>query len=165
MAVTYEPIATQTLASSAANITFSSIPATYTDLKLIVVGATTTQADALIRFNGDTATNYSYTRLSGNGTSPISSRSITQSAINITAAVSWNTTTPQFFEINIPSYAGSTNKTILSIASQDANGSGATELSFGLWRSTAAINSVALLVLTNAIAAGATATLYGIKAA
>jgi hypothetical protein len=32
MAKTYEPIATTTLGSAAASITFSSIPATYTDL-------------------------------------------------------------------------------------------------------------------------------------
>jgi hypothetical protein len=36
MATTYEPIATTTLGTAAAFITFSSIPATYTDLRLVV---------------------------------------------------------------------------------------------------------------------------------
>ena len=37
MPATYEPIATTTLGSAATNITFSSIPATYTDLRLVLV--------------------------------------------------------------------------------------------------------------------------------
>ena len=37
---TYEPIATQTLASAAASITFSSIAATYTDLRLVLTCTT-----------------------------------------------------------------------------------------------------------------------------
>ena len=59
---TYEPIATQTLASAAATITFSSIAATYTDLRLIFakpIGG----SSLLLRFNSDTATNYSWTYL------------------------------------------------------------------------------------------------------
>jgi hypothetical protein len=37
MPATYEPIATTTLGTAAAFITFSSIPATYTDLRLVIV--------------------------------------------------------------------------------------------------------------------------------
>jgi hypothetical protein len=37
MATTYEKIATTTLGTAAATFTFSSIPATYTDLRLVVV--------------------------------------------------------------------------------------------------------------------------------
>ena len=36
MATTYEPIATTTLGSAAASITFSSIAGTYTDLRLVL---------------------------------------------------------------------------------------------------------------------------------
>jgi hypothetical protein len=39
---TYEAIATQTLGSAAASVTFSSIPGTYTDLVLVVAGTLTT---------------------------------------------------------------------------------------------------------------------------
>ena len=38
MAITYEPIATNTLGSAAASVTFSSISGTYTDLVVVVSG-------------------------------------------------------------------------------------------------------------------------------
>ena len=74
MPTTYEPIATQTLGSAAATITFSSIPATYTDLRLVLVGTSTISANPKINFNSDTATNYSQTILSGNGSVANSAR-------------------------------------------------------------------------------------------
>ena len=68
---TYTPIATQTLGSSAASVTFSSIPGTYTDLMLISFAqgqASGGDNRLVLQFNGDTATNYSSTYLIGNGT-------------------------------------------------------------------------------------------------
>ena len=62
MASTYEPIATTTLGSAASSITFSSIPATYTDLRLVLVHTpSASTGNAQMQFNSDTATNYSYT--------------------------------------------------------------------------------------------------------
>jgi len=90
MAKTYEPIATTTLGSSAASYTFSSIPATYTDLRLIINGLQTgTSGNPYIPLNSDTGTNYSITVLSGNGTSATSARSTNASFIycGITAEV------------------------------------------------------------------------------
>lgn len=165
MPATYEPIATTTLGSAAASITFSSIAASWTDLRLIITGAATTAVDPLIRFNSDSATNYSYTRLSGNGTNASSARGTSTTSINISQAVSWPTANPSLFVLDIFSYASSTNKTVLVSTSADQNGSGATEVNVALWRSTAAINTVTLSVATSTIAAGTTATLYGIKAA
>ena len=40
MAITYEPIATETASGSVSSITFSSISGTYTDLVIIVNGGT-----------------------------------------------------------------------------------------------------------------------------
>ena len=60
MATTYEPIATNTLGSAAANITFSSIPATYTDLRVVVVALTTNNNwNIELRLNSDSSTLYS----------------------------------------------------------------------------------------------------------
>jgi hypothetical protein len=163
---TYEPIATQTLGSAAATITFSSIPATYTDLKLVLVVNTTSVDLRSIRltFNADTATNYSTTRLSGDGSTASSNRSTTQA--NITPFTSLTSSTiPTFYTFDVFSYAGSTNKTLLAQGSADLNGSGGVNSAVGLWRSTAAITTIGLALNSGNYNTGTTATLYGIKAA
>jgi hypothetical protein len=58
MATTYEPIATTTLGTAAASITFSSIPATYTDLRLVVMCKLLAHQLLMFRFNSDTGSNY-----------------------------------------------------------------------------------------------------------
>lgn len=69
MPSTYEPIATTTLGSNQTEITFSSIPQTYTDLVLIVAGtATTGGASFYCRVNGDSSSKYCWAYLSSNGT-------------------------------------------------------------------------------------------------
>ena len=167
MATTYEKIASTTLGSAAANITFSSIAATYTDLKLIFVPTSVSSASTpRLRFNSDTATNYSYTRLRGNGTAADSTRGTSTDAILIGAGSGVGTTLPAFFEVDLFSYAGSTNKTILSASSADQNGSGEAGRVVGLWRSTSAITTILITIDgTTTFSTGTTATLYGIKAA
>ena len=161
MATTYEPIATTTLGSAASTITFSSIPSTYTDLKLIIVPTVTSgTADAKLTFNGDTATNYSQTRLQGTGTSALSGSRANDAFIYLDR----NTInqTPALESIDIFSYAGSTYKTLLQQNSEDFNGSGAVAVMVALWRSTAAITSITLTTTASTYAVGTTATLYGI---
>ena len=169
MAVTYEPIATTTLGSAASSITFSSIPSTYTDLRLVFVGtATSTTFTTYIRFNGvSTGTLYSQTYLKGDGSTAGTGRYSNQNQIsNDGYANEISATIPELIEIDIFSYAGSTNKTFLSRVSQDRNGSGATGATVGLFRSTSAISSITLTSdFTATFATGTTATLYGIKAA
>lgn len=160
MATTYEPISTTTLASAAANITFSSISSAYTDLRLILVSKNDTGSTVIrTQFNADTATNYSYTYLSGNGTSASSSALQTVAYILLDGGT---TTEWGMLDINLFNYAGSTYKTILSASSEDANGSGYARRTVGLWRSTAAISSIKLYPTSYNFAAGTTATLYGI---
>jgi hypothetical protein len=68
MAITYEPIATETASGSVSSITFSSISGTYTDLVIIVNGGTAGSDNSLVvRFNSDTGGNYSYTAIDGDG--------------------------------------------------------------------------------------------------
>lgn len=162
---TLEPIATTTLASAAASITFSSIPATFTDLRVTFLGTASSPSNFAMRFNSDTATNYSITAVYGYGTSAGSSRRTNGSAMIFTNAVNLETAPVQLFVLDIFSYAAAIYKSVLGQGSQDMNGSGATERDAGLWRSTAAINTVTLLPLGNNFNAGTTATLYGIKAA
>lgn len=164
MPATYEPIATTTLSSAAASITFSSISSAYTDLKLVFVGIGTGNLNADIRFNNDTNTNYSNTIIYGTGATAASSNGTSKTSIDLSID-GINATQPHFYEIDIFSYAGSTYKTMLNKASEDNNGSGFSANLVGLWRSTSAINRIDLIVSANNFASGTTATLYGIKSA
>lgn len=164
MASTYEPIATTTLSSAASSITFSSIASTWTDLRIAFTPAGGSGANAVtVRFNSDTATNYSRTSLYGDGASATSTRNT--SSTRITFAAAMQATYPEFYTLDIFSYSGSAYKTCLGTQSADANGSGYTASIVGLWRSTSAITSIELANNGGNFAAGTTATLYGIKAA
>ena len=160
MPSTYTPIATQTLGSAAASVTFSSISGTYTDLRIVY--ATTASGDAgnYLRFNSDTGSNYSRTGLYGNGSSAGSNRDTNATGIygpfTMSSAITSNT-------IDIMNYSNTTtNKTCL-VRAGAANNS--TLASVGLWRSTAAITSVSINCDGANFATGSTFTLYGIKAA
>jgi hypothetical protein len=75
MPATYEPISTTTLGSAVASVTLSSIPATYTDLVLVFNGSAASSGGAMrTQINSDTATNYSGTNISGDGTTATSAR-------------------------------------------------------------------------------------------
>lgn len=159
---TYEPIASQTITVAATDITFSSIPATYTDLKLVMIILGT--GELRLQFNGDTATNYSYTFLAGNGSAATSSYNVNFSYITPTYYGN-STTVPELYTADIFSYAGSTFKSSLLTENADNNGSGAVSQTVGLWRSTSAITSIKIYPSSTLLNVGTTATLYGIRAA
>ena len=164
---TYEPIATNTLSTAAASITFSSIAASWTDLRLVVVAtANTSSGYPYMQLNSDTTANYSFTGLEGDGTSVVSASNTARSFIY--TAYNYDIgTTPALVTYDIFSYAGSTYKTILSTYSNDKNGTGEVTRYINLWRSTSAITSIKFYLNTTTplLAAGTIATLYGIKAA
>lgn len=166
MPATYEPIATTTLGSAASSITFSSIPNTYTDLRLVFVAKNVTINDDIqFRFNSDSGTNYSWTTLSGNGTTAASSRSTNNTRLYATSEGNLSTAQFGLATMDIFSYAGSTNKTCLITGNYDENGSGWLERNVGLWRNTAAITAIEIFSTPTNFAIGTIATLYGIKAA
>lgn len=156
---TYSLINSTTLGSANTTITFSSIPATFTDLVIVCSLSASAATYSGIRFNGDTASNYSLTDMYGTGSSAISSR---QS--NITGGGSGDTSgtgTVLIYQINDYSNA-TTYKTVIG-----RNGSPSTNVvaSVSLWRSTAAVNSITLYTVSaNNWLAGSTFKLYGIQA-
>ena len=163
MATTYEKIATTTLGSANNTITFSSIPNTYTDLRLVFVGSTTAANDPYIQFNGVTGSSYSQTSLSGDGSSVSATSSggyTTRFSIpggrQPTANVMW------MWELDLFSYTASTFKTCLFKVSMDKNGSGSVNHAVGLFGNTSAITSITIAIPTTTYTAGTTATLYGI---
>ena len=162
MATTYDKIATTTLGSTSATITFSSIAASWTDLRLVLTGIGGDNQSII--FNGDTTSVYSSTRLEANGTTVGSNVDSANANIYLNYNYTASSTIPALYEVDIFSYAGSTFKTILTSSSLDKNGSGSVNKYVGLWRSTAAITSLTLRAEfgTATFAVGTTATLYGI---
>ena len=164
MPTTYEPIATQTLGSATASITFSSIPATYTDLRLVFVLKNTSADNPIVRLNSDSGTNYSRIILRGDGSAASSGRSTSTSQTILGYNFSGASAQFTFYTLDFFSYAGSTNKTFLITASEDENGVGYSTSMVSLYRSTTAISTIALSNFSsNTFAAETTATLYGIK--
>jgi hypothetical protein len=157
-------IATTTLGSATGSISFTSIPATYTDLKVVFTGTDNDSAGYSLRlnYNSDTGNNYSFTRLNGDGSSPSSSSNDTIDYIFCGSLPSTNI--PMFCEIDVFSYKGSNFKTALITSTTDRNGVGGyINKNVGLWRSTSAITSVQLALFSpGAFKIGTTATLYGI---
>ena len=81
---TYTPIATTTLAANTQTITFSSISGSYTDLVLIInLKGNATNTTSGMRFNSDTASNYSATAISGDSTGAFSWRNTSTTRINM----------------------------------------------------------------------------------
>ena len=163
MPATYEPIATTTLGTAAASITFSSIPATYTDLRLVIVSLNSSNnQDGKLTFNNDTATNYATTHLYGDGTSASSLRETSTAYMTLFSLSNIVASGASMAQIDIFSYAGNTNKTALLQISNDKNGSGTSTRSVGLWRDTSAVNRLDLALTAGNYNTGTTATLYGI---
>ena len=168
MATTFDPIATTTLGTAASSIAFSSIPSTYTDLRLVAVLSNNGSAvDSLyITCNGDAvgATSlYSETRVRGDGATASSARS-TSASIWGNSAISLPATSNKLFAtLDLFSYAGSTNKAALGAYSDDRNGSGSVFRYVHLRSSTSAITAVTLYCGSYSFDVGSTATLYGVK--
>jgi hypothetical protein len=164
MATTYEPIATYTTTGSVSTYTFSSIPSTYTDI--VVIGNFQLSAATALRgrVNGDTASNYSLTNITGSGTAATSGRetSVTNwilGGFQIGASANYDNTLVAHYM----NYANTTtNKTVVN---RFNSASKETMANVNLWRSTAAINSITLYVASGNFVNGSTFTLYGIKAA
>lgn len=160
---TYTPLATNTLGSAAASVTFSSIPSTYTDLVFIFNGkaASGTGASLSIQYNGDTASNYSETLIYGEGSAYGSARD-TNLQFSVVGSIY---TGDSNAIVNIMNYSNSTTyKT--SVNRSNAAGSSVRAWA-SLWRSTAAITSMVIKLDNGAVnfTSGSTFTLYGISAA
>jgi hypothetical protein len=170
MASTYTLISSNLLASSAASVTFTSIPATYTDLVVRVSARGTTSATSVTtvyRLNGDTTSNYSYRRLSGDGSAASSVGDSNNIFQYIAAGIPAATATANTFgslEVYIPSYTVSANKPMSVFSVQENNITAAQINAIAhLWRNTAAITSIEFALNTGDFASGTSFYLYGIK--
>jgi hypothetical protein len=161
---TYIPIATQTLTAAVASVTFSNIPNTYTDLVVIINAGGSVNTNISMRFNGDSASNYSITAIAGDGTAS-SNRRTSQTAMRLDEnAYTGTTLAASNLIVSIMNYANTTTyKTVLSRSNNAAVGTSAI---VGLWYATAAaINQVAINSVSGNWITGSSFTIYGIKAA
>ena len=170
MASTYTLISSQVLASSAASVTFSSIPATYTDLVLRMSARSSTSAtvDGIDWYINTTSINASsYTTLQGNGASVTSVRSggFSNAAQNSIDAATSTANTFGSVEIYLPNYAGTTTKPSSSFAAAENNTTTAYIVAQAyFYNNTTAVSSLIFYpsTYTNFVT-GSSFYLYGIK--
>jgi hypothetical protein len=170
MPATYEPIATSTLGSTSTLVTFSSIPATYTDIfAACQIKRTSGNLFIQITVNNDATSLYSFTRLSAYSNSAVGSDRQTGQAnwqpyYNTAAFINFAS-----FNAHFMNYANTTTfKSVLfsnAEAGQTTTFTAERTLTSGLYRSTNAINRIDFTAGGNSFAIGSTFTLYGIKAA
>jgi hypothetical protein len=165
----YESIATVTVGSGGqASIDFTSISGTYKHLQIRMMAKDSTAGNGDLRwqFNGDTAANYSFHSLTGNGASASAGGFGGVSYGNINNWASGSGATNQFSVaiLDILDYANTNKyKTGRVLAGRDNNGSGVVDLDSMSWRNTAAVTSIKLFLTTGNIAQYSSFALYGIK--
>lgn len=159
MPSTYDKITAYTAPSAVSSYTFTSISGAYTDLVLIV-NSIGTGSYWQIQLNSDTGSNYSRTRITGDGSTATSSNNSSAASIIINDL---STTTPDICILQFLNYSNATTfKTVLYRNNLSTTSTGA---GVGLWRDNDAITSIKVYPDTGNISTGSTFTLYGIKAA
>ena len=172
MATTYKLISSVTVGGGgAASISFTSIPATYTDL-VVLVSARSARSDDYrdelhIRFNSDGGNNYSNRILQGNATSTGSGSTSATDYIK-KGTMPGATATANTFSNNliyIPNYAGSTVKSVSrdEVTENNSATNNYLELSAGRWSGTAAITTITFTPEVSTFVQYSTAYLYGIS--
>jgi hypothetical protein len=168
----YFPIATTTLASSAASVTFGSIPSTYTHLQVRAIARSTTsgtaQDEIQLTMNGDTGSNYAYHFVYGNGSNAVAANGVSQTYIRSAFAPRASATTSSFggLVLDVLDYKNtSKNTTIRSLSGGDLNNTeGLIALCSGLWINTSAVTSLTFKPESgNNFPQYTSFTLYGIK--
>ena len=162
--MTYTPLANVTLGSTASSVTFSSIPATYRDLILVITSKTaTTPTDIRGRFNSDTGANYNRVAMATQSNSVVSFSNTGLDSFYIwgtgDSAGAWGVAT-----MNIMDYSATDkHKTILSRGNA-LGGFAEVEAQATRWASTSAMTSILLFPATSSFAIGSTFNLFGVIA-
>ena len=169
MTIAMQPIYTQTVgAGGAASVLFSNIPQTFTDLKLVISGRSSSSAPSFyFLFNMDGGTTYSNTTLRGNGSAAASVRLSSSTFIRFDSGGNGSDSTANTFnnaELYMPNYASSNFKSFTMDSVAETNSAGfafANILGAGLWRNSAAVTSV-YVSFDGTLQQHSTFSLYGI---
>lgn len=162
-------IASSVLASPAATVTFSSIPATYKNLQVVIIGRSATSANndtVYMQFNGDTAAHYTTQIIVGSGGSASAAAvgAAAQASYGQIAAASSSANVPGIMYCDIPGYALTTFYKAVNI--RNSSGGGTTSFIWGgtvIWETTpAAINAIVIALSSAAnFVTGSAFYLYG----
>lgn len=153
-------------AGGAANIDFTSIPATYTDLVVKLSGRSTNASDQriVVEFN-NSSSNLSQRRLYANQTSTISDApagAIQPTGVNYSASTA---NTFSNFEMYIPNYRSSDNKSLgIDTVTESIDVVDPYRMFLaGLWSDSSAITSIKLTPIGGSFVQHSTAYLYGVS--
>lgn len=165
MALTYDSLATTTLSTNTASVTFSNISGNYTDLVLICSLRQASDSAMYVRVNGTTgsSTAYGTVRLFGDGTSAQANRIADWFGYWFSSEKAPQATSFATWIVNLQNYSNTT--TFKTMLARSSNAPEQVEVSAGMWRSTAAITEVMVDSNGSNWVAGSTFTLYGVKAA
>lgn len=169
---TFEPIASTTLSGLAASITFSNVPQTYTDLRIVaVLQQDTSYNDTRINFNNSTS-DYTGARfgidaaLSYYTSAPLSNTNGVWNNQNSVGAADgdgiWACSITDVFNYTNSYNKTAVTKTFCAVDNQSP------QLGAFVWLNTSAITTVTVQYppsVTRNFIAGSVVTLYGIKAA
>jgi hypothetical protein len=160
---TYTPLATVTLGTATSSVTFSSIPATYRDLILVMDSLNSSGIEQLkLTLNSDTGSNYPYVSMRGNGSSALSSSSSANPFALLDESAFANATNRHIHNVSIMDYSATDkHKTLLSRAN---NAAIATDAIAIRWASTSAVTSINIFYQLGNINSGSTFNLYGVIA-
>jgi len=162
MANTYKLISSVTVGSGgAANIEFTSIPATYTDLVIKYSARRASGGESNIQVTLNSGSTYVGIRIYGDGSAAASDTTSAWGGFIVGATQTANTFSNN--EIYLPNYTSSNDKS-WSIDTVDENNATSSLMGLGaqLWNGTAAITTVTLTASNN-FAQYSTAYLYGIS--
>lgn len=163
-------IAEQSGSGASGTLTFASIPATYKNLLLAIMGRSSDGQPARevrLQFNADTGGNYqgTYTLVAGT-TSSTGFFDTTYSFLGQVAAATATANFPGALHVLIPDYAATVFYKTLQVSAGWATGTGNNANSqegFGVWRDTAAITQIDLILQSGNWITGSKAQLYGIN--
>lgn len=175
MALTYVNLATTTLGSSQATVTFSSISQSYTDLLVRAsVRTDQTNPDLMWRINGNTSSIYSdtqmYSEWDGTAWLALSTRDNAIDKYRVQKIGQGSGSTANTFgnyEWYFPNYTAAINKPVHFFGVDESNTASGTEpliaTAASLGRTTTAISEISFFLNSGSWVSGSTFYLYGIK--
>ena len=161
MTAKYTVLDSQVLATSAASVTFSSIPGGYKDLVLVISGTTPSFGQVRLNFNSDIGANYYSVQMRGSGSAASSATTAGETFFSSGPNTDFSTTIGMSVDQIIDYSATDKHKTILR-RSGSTYGVG-TLATAGRWANSVAVVSITVSTSAANFAAGSTFRLLGVN--